>query len=69
VRHDDLLAFSGEEVNRVLAFFRTSNILVERGQLGRVVRRVPSAELGELLSVGGVFDDSELDVFAEFFPE
>jgi uncharacterized protein YaiE (UPF0345 family) len=69
VLQEGFLVFTSEEVNGILAVLGSLEVVVEGGKFVLVVGGVPSGEFSESVSVGSVFDDTELDVLSELLEE
>ncbi len=66
---DDLAALAGDEVDVLLILLHPGNVVAERAGLVAGGRGVEAEEAGQLLPVGGVLVDAELEVLAELLVE
>jgi len=62
-------ALTSNEVDILLTFLHSGNVLLEGCNFFTRLGRVVSEEIGELGSVGGIFVDTELKILTELFVE
>jgi hypothetical protein len=58
-----------QEINVLLTFFHSRNVIVERSKLSDIISSVPSCEDRKLISVLEILNHAKFDIFAEIFPK
>lgn len=66
---DGLLGLAGDVVDDILALLHAADVVLERRRLFARGASVVSQELGQLLAVGRIFVDTQLDVLSELLVE